>query len=83
MINSIFADDPELISTLIMDNMHVRKEIQEFNNYIDKYNKIILSGEKDLLKKMLIETKSSMRKYRDFDKSYMQLYQFVNNLKST
>ena len=80
LINSIFADDPELISTLIMDNSYVKMEIKKFNKFFEKYNKIIFSGEKNLLKTELIQTKSSMKKYRDFDKSYQQLYKFVNNL---
>ena len=80
LINSIFADDPELISTLIMDNSYVKMEIKKFNKYFEKYNKIIFSDEKNLLKTELIQTKSSMKKYRDFDKSYQQLYKFVNNL---
>lgn len=83
LINSIFADDPELISTLIMDNVYVKREIKKFNKYFDKYNKIIFRNEKDSLKTELIRTKSSMKKYRDFDNSYRQLYEFVNNIKDT
>jgi prephenate dehydrogenase len=77
LIESILTDDPELIVSIISENLRVRKYIHNYVNEADRLRNTIYKKNSSKIRANLLNIKSIFEQSRNLQTSYRQLYDIL------
>ena len=78
---SILTDQPDLITSLLVENPFVKKHIQKYLRNALAFSRLVFDRDDRKLKARFTVIKSHVQEQQNLDLAYKQMYQIIEQLK--
>tara|TARA_B100000315_G_scaffold259653_1_gene316525 strand:+ start:1710 stop:2579 length:870 start_codon:yes stop_codon:yes gene_type:complete len=80
LAESILHDDPEFLTTLLLENKYAKKEIQQFTNAVNSLGNLVFQNEKEKMISKLRSLRSTLEKDKGYSTAYKKMYEMIDIL---